>query len=439
MFIPFKVLWWGSMGIQFGLLYLVHRLARRPEWPLLSVRNLVQPNYWMIAFWFLGFTVPQLLYPLNDYPVLGMEMASVTERAWASLAANWCLIQYGGGAVLGFWLMKFFTPKEIPRLLELRPVKNRELWVTGFFTILGFIGFLYLFITFRGSGGPRSDLVKNLPGKIAYATSFFFTSGASIFIAHYIIQNKKGAGYTIAILTAVFMFFLGGRGRVLWPSVLTICFLGMASGRKAKPVAVVVAGIFMYTLLAIMDPLLFLLEDGNGAMFLERSLQYASVKDIMLNRLFNSYTNIPLTIYYDDIPHKWQYVYNSQGGVQWMLRFFPQVLQQGVGFNQSVPLEWFLAFSYKGFFLGGIFLGVMLGGMRIIFLKTHNPFVMWSYFLAVQWVTSVNGTFFQAYEKIISATVPPLFVYALANIRWRAPEPVVSDGTPTLVPESGAS
>ncbi|RYG32380.1 hypothetical protein EON81_20780 [bacterium] len=436
MFIPFVVLWWGSMAIQFGLLYLIHYLAKRPELPLLSVRNLVQPNYWVIAFWFLGFTIPQLLYPLNEFPVLGMELAGLRERQWASLAANWCLIQYGVGAVLGFWVMKMFTDKKIPRLLELRPVKNRELWVTGFFTLLGFLGFLFLFITFRGSGGPRSDLVKSLPGKIAYAVSFFFTFGASLFIAHFISQNQKRLGYTIAILTAVFMFFLGGRGRVLWPSVLTICFLGMVSGRRAKPAVVVASGIFLYSLLAVMDPLLFLLEDGDGQAFLERALLYASVKDIMLNRLFNSYTNIPLTIYFDDIPHRWQYLYNGDAGVQWMLRFYPQILGQGVAFNMSVPLEWFMAFGHKGFFIGGLFLGLMLGGMRILFLRTHNPFVMWSYFLAVQWITSVNGTFFQAYEKIISAIVPPLFVYALASLYWKSPAQEASESGGALVPES---
>lgn len=404
------------LALQIGIIALLVNWFRVKNTTFFQAANLFQPLYWTIAWFVFNFLIVQLILPFYGIPVLGLEGFTSSGRIAAALKAQVALCVFLGFFLIGSVLVGLSTSPRaylsgvLAKGLPLKPARGHIPFVLVCLFFIGLSGFLFLYFSF--DAGPRSDLVKTTPGKLAYALAFAFTYTGAVLASTMMLKKKRAYALLVVFSLGTALLLLGGRGRVLWPLVHTIVFLCIFYRFKLQPKTLLMLLATLFVLLASLDPIFLYIRGDSLASSLERFVTGLNFSQLFLSRTFDGFQNLAVITYLDRIPHS---LHNLTGGSgeAFMETYFPEVLASGVGFPPTLLGEAWMAAGWSGLCFGGLFAGILIGVMHRFYWSLQRQSALWLYIVAVPILTNFGTAYIDQLFKTIATILPPLIVFLL--------------------------
>lgn len=404
--------YWVLVLFQLAILAVFYYLSNGAVVDNWSARKLFQPTNWFLLFYALGFLVAQFILPFYEFPILGFELAETSTRIDAAVKAQFVLLLFLLAVLSGFLTVRFAYPGRTMDCLFRQSSAPASRYLTKVMFVIGIGSIVVLALGFKG--GPRSMLVKTLEGKILYAATFFGSFGATVIAAHSIVKSNYLRALTVIGIFGAAVFFLGGRGRVLWPLVYIVIFYLIISRRRVSLVKLFLLLVVLFVLLQALDPLFNLVIRGTSPDLLWTSFfSTTTVVDLFLKRTFDGFHNLAVIVFHDAIPHDISVLLGGSGEL-FMSTYFPEVYSLGVGFPATLPGELWIAGGLWGVLYGGLAFGLVLGVLRVVYWRIRSESGLWLYMFSVNWLVAPAAPYFDQAPKALTAIMPAV-IYLIAD------------------------
>lgn len=379
-------------------------------------RAFFAPVSWFILFYLLTFLIPQLYMPGLGYPLIwtdrnvlfgDIEKILLTQKILCLFLMSFCI-----GYFLAF-------PKSA-KIKPLMPINRSERTAGLLFYMAGAIATIGIILYLTNPNNPRSDIVSGRAGQILYALSFFMTLGFLIVCAFSIHLKRYLWVVVAAVVFAILLFPLGGRGRVLWPFVSLFAWAAAMGVVKLHLVRMTLVALVLAVILQGMDPLLlYMQEKRTQEAAVEEFVASLEVDQFFFGRTFDAFHNLAIVVNKDEVAHSWRYFFSgSQAAFMW--NYFPDVARGGVGFPATLPGGLWLSAGYAGIAFGSFFYGLLFGLIARLYrnqVKKEIDLIVLLMFMPV--VANVGTSWLDSYLKMFSLLFPGLLLIYKSRVSLR--------------------
>ena len=406
--------------LQAGLLSVLLLAFRQRNVAFSSASNLFQPMYWFVLWFVVNFLITQTLLPWNGFELLGLERYSAPTLLRAALKTQFALTGFlvafiFGAATTGLTQKIKYGSLALPNL-KLEAARGHIFRIMPVLLVIGFGAFLFLFNSFVG--GPRSALVKNLPGQLAYAASFAFSYAGAIYACRLILKRHYLDAVLILLLLGGALLQLGGRARVLWPIVHIVLFLALFYKVKLQLPKMLMFSALLFILLQSLDPIFLFVQGEPFQSAAARFLEALDVSKLFTERTFDAFHNLATLLYLNRIDPSPHALIQGNTGTLFMRTYFLDVWEKGVGFPLPLPGELWIGFRWAGLLCGAYLFGTLMGFLNAFYWSLTRQSALWLYLIVVTAVSNVGAPYFDQFLKVTASILPPLFIWLLDHVEF---------------------
>ncbi len=394
--------------LQIALLAVVLRLGKHNNADP-TFYKYFNPHAFFGLFVTLFFIIPEI-YGLTHYYYLDGFPFAVTERLFIDGA--WLFTVFLGFVCVGMLLARparVEAPITDRSKMILESIETRHLKLLTVFLASGVFANLYLAMQLSGSTGFRSQLVKSASGQALTIIVYFGSFAAALLTAYFISVKRYWLGAAVLVTFSASVLLTESRGRILWPAAITVILL---ISRRAKPpfARLAVIGVLTLVVLLLLDPVNKYLASGTP-------IQLSDIFNIdapFQRRNFDGMSNFVLISQSGLTEPDWSR-WLSGGNVDFMTKFFPDVLASGVAFGVTIPGWLYMAGGVFGVCAGGIFYGMLLGQINRLVRRTIAPELLVGYLFAMTWLGAVGGDFVGSLDKAAASFAPAVVYWLVCN------------------------
>ncbi len=380
-----------------------------------SARAELRPTNWFLLFSFAFFVMPLIAVLLTRNQVPGLGYMSSIAASPHALSVLIALNVFFYTVCFSFVLFRGRVPHINAILI---PPTKFDIQISLAMLFVGTAASLALGSGYSGDV-PRSSLVQTASGRLLYALTFLQSAGF-IVSGFYMAVNKQY--YRLMLLVIVFvvpLFFLGGRGRILWPLVIIYCVTLIYRNKSVYNWKALAFSSCIILSLLMMDPLLAWFYSSAGGIVAPSDLRAVVYDMYITRRNFDGFYNFFVIFDYDEIPHSLSYVFTGVRDV-FMLTYFPDVYARGFGFPATVPGTFWIVAGYTGLLIGAACYGVLLARLDYIYFKIKDSIAMSLLLYLVVMVGNPGGSIVDSVSKlaVLILSFTP-YIASRVRARWR--------------------
>lgn len=376
-----------------------------------DARVLFSPVVWVVLWFFVVFLVVPMILPLFDYPILGLENQSISFRFNAALHAQGYLCYFLLCFAAGFVL----TSPSADRTRSTLKFQHFPAIASPFLIVGALLGAVALAYLLQHAGdGPRSHLVKTLPGQLAYAFSFVLSYVVVVATVGLLRRHRYLAALALISMFGIAVLLLGGRGRALWPFVHVFVFLAIVQNRRISISLLFwfLAGFFV--VLQFLDPFLWWARSQvDTSALLGRYHAALVVTQLFLARTFDGFHNFALITSIDRVPQDLFSIFRDPSHTLFMPTYFPKVIAGGVGYPATLPGELWFAGRELGLVIGGFLWGCIFGLIQRAYWAIRRESALWAYVILIPWISALHLSYFGQFAKVFAAAAAAITIFVL--------------------------
>lgn len=377
------------------------------------------PYNWFAFFIFFWFIIPQVMAVLPGHKIVGLDLFGEDTRRGMIATGQLAVLLY----ILSFSIAYFFFRMTFSKTLPVEPrfnalfLKKTDRRILFILLLVGVLCTLKLGLTFQAMDGMRSQLVKNVEGKILTALGFWGNFSFSVLFAFLLSRKRYGFSFMLLSVFASVILLTGARGRLLWPLLISAIFLSIYY-RRFPVSKILFLGVLMLSVLVLLDPIMMAIKVGDLGTVVQHIESNNIFASLFFKRNFDSFSNLTLIVNSNNIPHEWTRLFTGARNA-FMESYYPAAYRSGVGFGVTYPGTAFLSIGWAGIVLVGATLGLVCGYISRLVEKRLSVVQIFAYLTFMPWLCASGGNFIENSDKMIAAVLPALVWSIISKVKVR--------------------